>query len=141
MDHKTMHLDPLDPNHAMKDATALQHMIRNIKMVTAQDRKSRQKSIAMMAVQIIGIPPIGGLEHGSKLGAVGQKNLLALARPMLDVAGVAVVTALNLLQEDQIGLEFMQTSAQLMQSRCPPKSKQFGGHTLVNVIGGDPQRG
>jgi hypothetical protein len=94
----------------------------------------------MMAMQIIGVAPVSGLEHRSELRAMGQKNLLTLARPMLDVPGVTVVTTLNLLQKNQVGLELMQASAQLMQGRSPPKSKQLRRHALVNVVGGNPQR-
>ena len=72
---------------------------------------------------------------------MGQKNLLTLARPMLDVPGMTVVTTLNLLQKNQVGLELMQASAQLMQGRSPPKSEQLSRHALMNVVGGDPQRG
>jgi len=136
-----MHLDPVDPDHAMEYAPTLQHMVRYIKMVAAQDRKSRQKRVAMMAVQVICIAPISRLEHRSKLRTMGQKNLLTLARPVFDVPGVTIVTTLNLLQKNQVGLELMQASPQLMQGRSPPKSKQLSRHALVNVVGGDPQRG
>jgi len=141
MDDKTMHLDPVDSDDAMEYAPALQYMIRHVEMIAAQDRKSRQKRVAMMTVQIIGIAPVRRLEHRSKLRAMGQKNFLALARPVLDVPRVTVMTTLNLLQKDQVGLKFMQTSAQLMQGRRPPKTKQLSRHALMNVVGGNPQRG
>ena len=141
MDDKTMHLDSVDSDHAMEHAPALQHVVRHVPVIAAQDRKARQKRVAMMTVQIIGIAPVGRLEHRSKLRAMSQKNFLALARPMLDVPRMAVMTALNLLQKDQVGLEFMQTSAQLMQCRSPPKPKQLSRHALMNVVGRNPQQG
>ena len=136
-----MHLDPADPDHAMEHTPTLQHMVGYIKMVAAQDRKSRQKRVAMMAVQVICIAPISRLEHRSKLRTMGQKNLLTLARPVFNVAGVTIVTTLNFLQKNQVGLELMQASPQLIQGRSPPKSKQLSRHALVNVVGGDSQRG
>ena len=100
MDDKTMHLDPVDSDHAMKHTPALKHVVRHVQVIATQDRKSRQKRVAMMAMQIIGIAPISRLEHRSKLRPAGQKNLLAFAWPMLDVARMTVVTALHLLQKD-----------------------------------------
>ena len=141
MDHKAMHLNPVDSDHAMEYAPALQDMIRDVEMIAAQDRKSRQKRVAMMAMQIVSVASVRRLEHRSMLRAMGQKNFLAFTRPMLDVPRVTVMTALNLLQKDQVGFELMQTSAQLMQGRSPSKPKQLSRHTLVNVVGGNPQRG
>ena len=107
VNHKTMHLDPVDPDHAVEYPPALENMIRHVEMIAAQNRESRQKRVAVMAVQIIGIAPISRLEHRSKLRPAGQKNLLAFTWPMLDVARMTVVTALHLLQKDQIGLELV----------------------------------
>lgn len=107
MNHKTMHLDPVDPDHAMEYPAALENMIRHVEMIAAQNRKSRQERVPMMAVQVIGIATVGRLEHRSQLGSAGQKDLLTFARPMLDVPRMTVVTALNLLQKNQVGLELV----------------------------------
>jgi len=94
----------------------------------------------MVPMEVVRVAPIGGLEDRSQLGAPREKDFLALARPVRDSPRMAVMTALNFLEKNQVRIEFVKAQAQFMQGRRPPKSKQFGRHALVNVVGRNTQR-
>jgi hypothetical protein len=51
---------------------------------------------------------------------------------------VAVVAALDFLQTDDVGVEFVQTGTQLMYPRDSLQAKELAHNPFVNVVGGNP---
>ncbi len=86
--------------------------LRNVEVVVADDLKFRQQRIAMVAMRVDRIATVGELRPD----AVGEEFVLRHVRPVTVVLRVAFVSAVNLLQEYDIGAHAAHRFTQLGQN-------------------------
>ena len=92
-----------------------------------RDRKLGQQRIAMVAVVVHRIAPVGVLRPDS----VSQKLVVRHLRKVGQTAGVPVVCAQHFLQEHQVRRHVAHGLAQLMQHEAPVE----GGEAFVHIHG------
>ena len=85
-------------DHAMQQSAGLMALHRDIAIVLAGDRKSRQQRIAVMAFRIDRVAAVGVLRPDR----VGEEFVLGFGWPVEMAAGVAGVRAQHFLQEHQV---------------------------------------
>ena len=139
VNHEAVDVALVDPNHTMKHTALFEGMVGKIAILLAHDRKPRQQRIAVMAMQIAGIASISRLEGVLEGRRARQKLVLRLARPLLETSGMLLVATLDLLQENQIGIQFMQARTQRMNTRDPSQAEELADYPLVDVVSRDPQ--
>ena len=105
---------------AMQQPAVLEHVRRNVLVLLRDDRKARQDGVAVMPLAIDGVAAIGHLlPHG-----VRDEFVLRLARPVDVAAGVAVVGALHLLQEQDVDGQPVQLLLDLMDDHAPGQVRE-----------------
>ena len=84
---------------------ALEADARDVLVFARDDREARQDGVAVVAVVVDGVAPVGELAPHR----VGEELVLRLGGPVLE-ARVPLVLALHLLQEHDVGVERAQAS-------------------------------
>ncbi|MNH12832.1 hypothetical protein D3C79_723850 [compost metagenome] len=113
--------------HAVEQAAALGAGDRDVEVAVFDDRVLGQQRIAVVAIGVHGIAPIG------KVGphAVGEELVLRGLRPTGVARGVAVMAAEHFLEKYDVGLGAAHRLAQFGQDIAAVE----GGETLVGVDG------
>ena len=90
----------------------------------------------MLAAARVGIAAVG-----HRIAVRGQEVSLRDLRPAfaLELAGIPMVVRANLLQANQVGVEFGHPLPQGVNLQ--PLGRPSAAHTLVNVVGGHTQGG
>ena len=76
-------------------------MVRHIAMLASNDRKSRQDCVAVVSMQINGTFSVS-MVVSTAAKALSQKLMLSMSWPVLELLGVPLMLALNLLQKQKI---------------------------------------
>jgi hypothetical protein len=92
----------------------------------------------MMTMQIVSIGAVSALKGLSQPRRLRKEHVLRLNRPVLKAACMALMQALHFLEQNQIGVELMQTRPQFMNARHAAQTKQVTQNTFVDVVGGNP---
>ena len=120
----------------VQQAALLETVVADVVVADVAERPARQQGIAMLAVAGDGIAAVG---HVIALG--GQELGLALFGPAepgaLELARVAAVVQAHLLQEHQVGVEGLDTQAQVVDLQALPRPDT--AHAFVDVVRGHTQ--
>ena len=120
-----------DADRAMQQPAPLEADLGDVLIVRMLDGEAGQDRIAMVPMPVGHIAGIGG-----GLPDVGGKEVvLRLTRPVVQLPGMPVVQALDLLKENDVRPQFAQLVAQFMHHHVPMKLRK----PLVNIIGYDVQ--
>ena len=138
VDDEAMHRALAHLQHAVQDATPLEHVVGEVAVLDGQDGKLRQQRVAVMPVQVAGIEAIDGLETAGGLGVQRQVLGLRIGRPLREALGKAIVLTLHFLQEHHVGLQLMQALTHFLHHGTTAQ-RGPGHHALVDVVGGHPQ--
>ena len=114
--------------HARRiDNWPLEAHMGDILIMRMLDREARQNRIAMVPVVVDDVASVGcGLPY-----IFGEKVLLRLFRPVVYPAGMAVMHALNFLQEDDVRPQSTQLLAQFMHHHVLVELRE----SFVDVVG------
>lgn len=110
---------------AMEQATVLIAADRYVEVVVANDLEFRQQRVAVIALRVHRVAPIGELRPE----AVGEEFVLRHRRPIVVALGVLFVGAMDFLQKHHVGGDAAHRFAQLRQDETPVE----GGETLVGI--------
>ena len=125
------HVPSGNRNLAVKQPALFEAVGGHVLVIPLLDRKARQDRIAVMPVIVDRVAAIGEIApHG-----VGEKLVLRLYRPVTMALCVAIVSALDFLQEDDVRAQLPQAVAQLVYHQPPVEKRQ----TFVDVVGDDVQ--
>jgi len=113
-----------DGDHGVQQPAALVAQVGDVVVLRGQDRKARQQRVAVMAVLVDAIAPVGVLP-----ALLGEELVLRGAWPALEAQREAVVDRLHFLQEDEVGVELAQALAQLVDHHAAVERRQ----ALVDV--------
>ena len=121
-----------DRHFAVEQPALLEAVRGDVLVVPVLDRKARQDGVAVVAVVVDRVAPVGEIAPHR----VGEELVLRLDRPVAVARGLALVRALHFLQENDVGAERAQPIAQLVDHQPPIEERQ----ALVDVVGDDVQR-
>ncbi|MNK78577.1 hypothetical protein D3C87_982140 [compost metagenome] len=114
-----------DVEHTVQQSTALGAGDRHVEVAVFTDRVFRQQGIAMVAVGVNGIAPVGEIAPH----AVGEKFVLRGLWPFVVAVRMPFVFTHHFLQKHQIGRGAAHRFAQLRQDESPVKR----GEAFVGV--------
>src|SRR3989338_6488870 len=127
-----MHKLPVKINLAMQQPAAFKAMCGNIHVYRLHDWKAAEYRVAMMSRLIHAILAICEMRPNF----FRDEFMLRSAWVVVIALGMARMLALHFLQKNDIGIQFTQAVAQLMQYYAAVEMRK----TLVDVISGDFQR-
>jgi hypothetical protein len=105
--------------------TVFMAALGDIEVVMAHDLEFRQQRIAVVAMGIDGIAPVGELRPD----AVGEELVLRHVRPVTEALGVAFVGAVDFLEEHHVGAHAAHRFTQLGQDETSVQ----GSEALVDI--------
>ena len=122
-----MHVDAMQDRGAlsqldftMQQPAAFEQMRRDILVFLRDDREARQDRVTVMTLAVHGVAPVGHfMPH-----RVGNEFVLRLARPVAITAGIALMRALDLLQEQDVSGQAVQLFLELMDDHAPRELRE-----------------
>src|SRR5437660_2777841 len=117
-------------HHAVQESPALEPMVGDVLVLVREKAVARQDGVAVVAVVVHRVAAIDVLPR-----VAGEKRMLRLDRAASEAQGEALIQALHLLQEHEVGVERLQPLAQLVDHHAPVEVRQ----AFVDVEGEDPE--